>query len=59
MKLEIYKENGKWTIKDNNGQKFKEEKGSFLNEMNIIDLSTTLNTFEGIKVSINWEATND
>lgn len=54
MNFEIYKENGKWIIKNKNGQIFKSEDGSSLEDINIIDLATTLMTFQGIKVSVDW-----
>lgn len=54
MNFEIYKENGKWIIKNEKGQIFKSEDDSSLEDINIIDLATTLMTFQGIKVSIDW-----
>ncbi len=54
MNFEIYKENGKWIIKNEKGQIFKSEDDSSLEDINIIDLATTLMTFQDIKVSVDW-----
>ena len=54
MEIKIYKINGKWTIENEKGQIFQVEKDSCLDDMNIIDLATTLTSFDGIKVNVDW-----
>lgn len=54
MEIKIYKINGEWAIENEKGQIFQVEKDSHLDEVNIVDLATTLTSFNGIKVNINW-----
>jgi len=54
MEIKIYKVNGKWTIENEKGQIFQVEKDSHLDDINIIDLATTLTSFDGIKVNVDW-----
>lgn len=54
MEIKIYKINGEWTIENEKGQIFQAEKDSHLDEVNIVDLATTLTSFDGIKVNIDW-----
>ena len=54
MEIKIYKINGEWIIENEKGQVFQVEKNSHLDDMNIIDLATTLTSFSGIKVNVDW-----
>ena len=54
MEIKIYKTDGKWTIENEKGQIFQVEKDSYLDDINIIDLTTTLTSFNGIKVNVDW-----
>lgn len=54
MEIKIYKTNGEWTIENEKGQIFQVEKDSHLDEVNIVDLVTTLTSFNGIKVNMDW-----
>lgn len=54
MEIKIYKIDGKWTIENEKGQIFQVEKDSYLDDINIIDLATTLTSFSGIKVNVDW-----
>lgn len=54
MEIKLYKVNGKWTIENEKGQIFQVEKDSCLDDINIIDLATTLTSFDGIKVNVDW-----
>lgn len=54
MEIKIYKIDGKWTIENEKGQIFQVEKDSYLDDINIVDLATTLTSFNGIKVNIDW-----
>lgn len=54
MEIKIYKINGEWAIENEKGQIFQVEKDSHLDEVNIVDLATTLTSFNGIKVNIDW-----
>ena len=54
MEIKIYKINGEWAIENEKGQIFQADKDSCLDEVNIVDLATTLTSFDGIKVNIDW-----
>lgn len=54
MEIKVYKINGEWTIENEKGQIFQVEKDSHLDDINIIDLATTLTSFDGIKVNVDW-----
>lgn len=54
MEIKIYKIDEKWTIENEKGQIFQVEKDSYLDDINIVDLATTLTSFNGIKVNIDW-----
>lgn len=54
MEIKIYKINGEWAIENEKGQVFQVEKDSHLDDMTIIDLVTTLTSFNGIRVNVDW-----
>ena len=54
MELKIRKIDGNWAIVNEKGEIFQAEEGSNIDDMNIIDLVTTLCSFEGIKAHVDW-----